>query len=58
MNRYQALTGLFMLIALIGCAPVGYAPGHTPTAPYSQDDNEIMPEHGGGDSGGGGGSAM
>jgi hypothetical protein len=51
MSRYKAFAALLILLALVGCAPTGAAPGQAPFAPYARDDNG---SHGGGGEGGGG----
>lgn len=56
MNRQVALAALLALIALLGCAPMGAAPGQGLYAPHPPDHSDDV--HGGGDGGGGDGSGM
>lgn len=53
MNRYQALTLLLVLLALVACSRTVAAPGQDPFAPYSRDDSGSMRGGGGGGEGGG-----
>ena len=38
MNPHRWLAGLFVILALAGCSPVGTGQGQAPYAPYSRDD--------------------
>jgi hypothetical protein len=38
MNRDTWLAALFVMLALVGCAPVAAGPGQAPNTPHQQDD--------------------
>src|SRR4029077_17817354 len=53
--RLLVIGGVFVALALTGCAQGSTGQAGTPYAPSPPEDQAIRPEHGGGDGGGGGG---
>jgi hypothetical protein len=42
MNQHKRLAALFLILALVGCAPAATGQGQAPYGPYSHEDRANM----------------